>query len=50
MDLIRPMHVESLEGKIYVFVCVNDYSIYTLVEFIRNKSDTLVAFEALSYR
>ena len=26
MDLMSPMQVESIEGKRYVFVCVDDYS------------------------
>ena len=40
MDLMGPMQVESLGGKRYVFVCVDDFSRYTWVDFIREKSDT----------
>lgn len=29
MDLMRPMKVESLGGMTYVFVCVDEYSIFT---------------------
>ena len=47
MDLMGPMQVESLGGKRYVFVCVDDFSMYTWVEFIREKSDTFTVFYAL---
>ena len=46
MDLMGPMQVESVTGKKYVFACVDDYSRYTWVGFIREKSDTFVVFEA----
>lgn len=29
MDLMGPMQVESLGGKKYVFICIDDYSRYT---------------------
>ena len=47
MDLMGPMQIESLGGKRYVFVCVDDFSRYTWVDFIREKSDTFAVFEAL---
>ena len=47
VDLMGPMQTESLGGKRYVFVCVDDFSRYTWVDFLREKSDTFAAFEAL---
>lgn len=44
MDLIGPMEVESLGGKKFSFVCVDDFSHFTWVRFIREKSDTFDAF------
>jgi hypothetical protein len=37
MDLMRPMQVEILGGKKYVFVCVDDFSRFIWVNFIREK-------------
>ncbi|GAA0172339.1 hypothetical protein LIER_26184 [Lithospermum erythrorhizon] len=42
MDLIGPMQVESIGGKEYIYVCVDDFSRYTWVEFTREKSDQLI--------
>jgi len=50
MDLMGPMQVESIAGKKYVFVCVDDYSRYTWVDFIREKSDTFEVFKNLCTR
>lgn len=50
MDLMRPMQVESLGGKRYVFVRVDDFSRYTWVNFIREKSDTFDVFKDLCLR
>jgi len=47
MDLIGPMQVESIGGKIYAFVVVDDFSIFTWVNFIREKSDTFEVFKDL---
>lgn len=47
LDLMGSMQVESLEEKRYVFVYVNDYFSYTWVEFVCEKSDNFVIFEAL---
>ncbi|GJZ18094.1 retrovirus-related pol polyprotein from transposon TNT 1-94 [Tanacetum coccineum] len=41
MDLCGPMRVESLNGKKYVLVIVNDYSRYTWTHFLRSKDKTL---------
>ncbi|XP_057432497.1 uncharacterized protein LOC130725270 [Lotus japonicus] len=47
MDLMGPMQVESLGGKRYAFVCVDDFSRYTWVNFIAEKSDTFSVFKEL---
>nr|GFA31965.1 hypothetical protein [Tanacetum cinerariifolium] len=39
MDLCGPMRVESISGKQYVFVVVDDYSRYTWVFFLRSKDE-----------
>ncbi|KAK2435458.1 hypothetical protein QL285_020513 [Trifolium repens] len=48
MDLMGPMQVESLGGKRYAFVVVDDFSRYTWVNFIREKSNTFDIFKTLS--
>ncbi|KAK2380438.1 gag-protease polyprotein [Trifolium repens] len=47
MDLMGPMQVESLGGKRYAFVVVYDYSRYTWVNFVREKSDTFDVLKEL---
>jgi len=47
MDLMGPMQVESIGGKRYVFVVVDDFSRFTWVNFIREKSDTFDVFKEL---
>ncbi|GJT02652.1 retrovirus-related pol polyprotein from transposon TNT 1-94 [Tanacetum coccineum] len=44
MDLCGPMHVESINGKRYVLVVVDDYSWYTWVFFLCSKDE---AFEVI---
>nr|GFA06347.1 ribonuclease H-like domain-containing protein [Tanacetum cinerariifolium] len=44
MDLCGPMHAQSINGKRYVLVVVNDYSRYTWVFFLHSKDD---AFEVI---
>nr|GEU45842.1 hypothetical protein [Tanacetum cinerariifolium] len=47
MDLCGPMHVESINGKRYVLVVVDDYSRYTWVFFLHSKdeaSDVIISF------
>ncbi|GKA31878.1 retrovirus-related pol polyprotein from transposon TNT 1-94 [Tanacetum coccineum] len=39
MDLRGPMRVESINGKRYVLVIVDDYSHYTWVYFLRSKDE-----------
>ena len=50
MDLMGPMQVESIGGKRYAFVVVDDFSRFTWVSFIREKSDTFDAFKELCLR
>ncbi|GKC95400.1 putative ribonuclease H-like domain-containing protein [Tanacetum coccineum] len=40
MDLCGPMRVESINGKKYVLVIVDDYSRYTWTQFLRSKDET----------
>jgi len=47
MDLMGPMQVESIGGKIYVLVVVDDFSRFTWVNFIREKSDIFDVFKDL---
>lgn len=46
-NLMGPMQVESLGLKRYVFVCVGNFSRYTWVRFIRDKSDTFQVCQTL---
>lgn len=48
MDLMGPISPESIAGKKYIFVLVDDYSRYTWVDFQRNKSDALESFRILA--
>nr|GEW23705.1 retrovirus-related Pol polyprotein from transposon TNT 1-94 [Tanacetum cinerariifolium] len=40
IDLCGPMRVESINGKQYVLVIVDDYSRYTWTHFLRSKDET----------
>ncbi|GKE91660.1 retrovirus-related pol polyprotein from transposon TNT 1-94, partial [Tanacetum coccineum] len=40
MDLCGPMRIESINGKKYVLVIIDDYSIYTWTHFLRSKDET----------
>nr|GEZ34068.1 retrovirus-related Pol polyprotein from transposon TNT 1-94 [Tanacetum cinerariifolium] len=47
MDLCGPMRVESINGKKYILVIVDDYSRFTWVKFLRSKdevSDFIIKF------
>ena len=48
MDLMGPMQKESIGGKKYVFVLVDDYTRFTWVRFIREKSETAESFKILA--
>ncbi|KAI3718270.1 hypothetical protein L6452_19134 [Arctium lappa] len=39
MDLCGPMRTQSINGKKYILVMIDEYSRYTWLEFLRNKSD-----------
>nr|GEX39081.1 retrovirus-related Pol polyprotein from transposon TNT 1-94 [Tanacetum cinerariifolium] len=41
MDLYGPMRVESVNGKKYILVIVDDYSRFTWVNFLRSKDEAL---------
>ncbi|GJR08565.1 retrovirus-related pol polyprotein from transposon TNT 1-94 [Tanacetum coccineum] len=41
MNLCGPMQIESINGKKYVLVIVDDYSRYTWTHFLRSKNETL---------
>nr|GEU38137.1 ribonuclease H-like domain-containing protein [Tanacetum cinerariifolium] len=43
MDLCGPMRVESINGKNYILVIVDDYSRFTWVKFLRSKDESLEA-------
>ncbi|GJS66801.1 integrase, catalytic region, zinc finger, CCHC-type containing protein [Tanacetum coccineum] len=47
MDLCRPMRVQTINGKKYILVIVDDYSLFTWVKFLRSKDETL---ESLSIK
>ncbi|GKA11317.1 retrovirus-related pol polyprotein from transposon TNT 1-94 [Tanacetum coccineum] len=40
MDLCGPMRVQSIDGKKYILVIVDDYSRFTWVNFFRSKDET----------
>nr|GFD31786.1 putative ribonuclease H-like domain-containing protein [Tanacetum cinerariifolium] len=40
MDLCGPMRVESVNGKKYILIIVDDYSRFTWVKFMRSKDET----------
>ncbi|KAI9164818.1 hypothetical protein LWI28_002665 [Acer negundo] len=45
LDLMGPMQTESLGGKRYIFVCVDDFSRFTLTYFLREKFETFDKFK-----
>ena len=45
-----PMKVESIASKWYIFVCVDDFSTFTWIDFLREKLDTFDAFRNLSVK
>ncbi|GJW15198.1 retrovirus-related pol polyprotein from transposon TNT 1-94 [Tanacetum coccineum] len=40
IDLCRPLRVQSINGKKYILVIVDDYSRFTWVKFLRTKDET----------
>ena len=47
MDLMGPMQTESLGGKRYIFVCIDDFSRFIWTYFLREKSETFDKFKML---
>lgn len=47
MDMTNPTQVESVAGKKYIYVIVDDYSRFTWVFFIREKYETFEVFKKL---
>nr|GEY78821.1 putative ribonuclease H-like domain-containing protein [Tanacetum cinerariifolium] len=41
MDLCGPMRVQTINGKKYILVIIDDYSRFTWVKFLRSKDETL---------
>ena len=50
MDLIGPMRTESKCGKRYILMVVDDFSRYSFVSFLREKSKTIEHFKVLCTR
>ncbi|XP_073133712.1 uncharacterized protein [Henckelia pumila] len=50
MDLMGSMEIEIYGGKRYSLVCVDDFSRYSWVSFLREKSETFDTFEKLMKR
>ena len=50
VDLMGPTRTKSLRGKRYIMVIVDDFSRYTWVEFLREKSETCEKMEILCKR
>ncbi|KAG9444874.1 hypothetical protein H6P81_016214 [Aristolochia fimbriata] len=47
VDLMGPVCTPSHKGKRYIFVCVDDFSRFCWVNFLREKSDTFESFQRL---
>ena len=50
IDLIGPMQLENLGGKKYAFVCVNNFSGYSWIHFLKEQLYTFDAFETFILR
>nr|GEX29520.1 retrovirus-related Pol polyprotein from transposon TNT 1-94 [Tanacetum cinerariifolium] len=48
MDLYGPMRVQTINGKKYILVIVDDYSRFTWVKFLRSKDETPKAAKAVA--
>jgi len=47
MDLCGPIHIRSLGGSLYIFVIVDNYSRFTWVIFLRDKTKAFIKFTEL---
>ena len=50
IDLMGPTQTESLGGKKYIFLAVDDYSRFSWVYFLRHKSDAFDIFRSMCFR
>ncbi|XP_062009055.1 uncharacterized protein LOC133725706 [Rosa rugosa] len=50
MDLMGPTQSESLGGKSYILVVVDDFSRYIWVNFLKDKTETFESFKNLSQK
>ncbi|XP_061998851.1 uncharacterized protein LOC133716132 [Rosa rugosa] len=50
MDLMGLAQIESIGGKKYMLVIVDDFSRYTWVNFLKDKAETFESFKGLSQR
>ncbi|RVW69235.1 Retrovirus-related Pol polyprotein from transposon TNT 1-94 [Vitis vinifera] len=50
MDLMGPIRTESLGGKKYILVMVDDYSRYAWVAFLRDKSEAFINFKDIGIK
>ena len=50
MDLMGPMQVESLGGKRYAYVILDDFSGFTWVNFIKERFEVFEVFKELCQR
>ncbi|KAG7553143.1 Integrase catalytic core [Arabidopsis thaliana x Arabidopsis arenosa] len=48
IDLMGPVQMESINGKKYILVLVDDFSRYTWVQFLREKSEAVESFKILA--
>lgn len=48
MDLMGPINVQSRAGKTYIFVMVDDFTRYTWVRFLQEKSNAFESFRVLA--
>lgn len=47
IDLFGPTQTESIGEKKYTLVCVDDYSRFTWIDFLRSTSNTFSAFSKI---
>ena len=50
MDLFGPTRTESLGGKLYAYVIIDDFTRFTWVLFLRHKNDAFIEFEKLALK
>lgn len=48
MDLMGPIQTESIGGRRHIYVLVDDFSRFTWVRFLREKSETFQSFKMLA--